>query len=211
VKPPTAPLPILPPAPRPPKVEVKQSRMVHPWLAEAPGSWYRVQTVEDGRTKTVDIGLKARDAVSYTLLIQEAGGAVRESRTEVLPIDILGEESLSVEDQSWSCEVRGTKKDDGTYARTWVLSASRHAGAVLRQELPEGRLNTQRVWEHQLRIGSRSFDCLVVEAQIEGSGRLLKTWFCPTYPLGAVRTETDRGSTVLVAAGDDWATRPPLK
>jgi hypothetical protein len=185
--------------------------MIHPWMAENQGVWYRVQTLENGSTKVTDIGLKDRDPVSYTLQIQEDGGPVRETRTEVLPVEIWGEENVQIEDRSWACEIRGTKKPGGGYDRTWVLSQSRHAGAILMQETPEGKVVAQRVWEHTLRVGSRTYDCLVVEARVEGSGRLTKTWYSPAYPLGIVRVESERGSVALVASGDGWTTRPPIR
>jgi len=185
--------------------------MIHPWQAENPGAWYRIQTVEGGRTALTDIGLKARDAVSYTLQTQDAGGAVRDARTEILPVEILGEERLQIEDRSWTCEVRGTRKADGTYQRSWILVQSRHAGAVLQEETSEGRRFPVRLWEHTLRVGNRSFDCLVIESELEGSGRRSKAWYSPAYPLGLVRVESDRGTSALVDSGDAWASRPPLK
>jgi len=85
------------------------------------------------------------------------------------------------------------------------------AGAVLRAESPESSQEAVRLWEHTVRLGDRSFDCLVVESR-QSDGRLLKSWYCPTYPLKIVRLERD-GALVeaLVECGSAWASRQPPK
>ncbi|HEX7897813.1 MAG TPA: B-box zinc finger protein [Planctomycetota bacterium] len=199
---PPKPLPPLPPKPPPPKPTI----MVHPWTSEEPGAWFRVRRGD----KVEDVGLKARDAVSYTLSTQAWSGSqaqpAAEKQVDVEPIELLGEEKLEVEGRTYLCEVRRLK--DRT---EWTLVTGRHAGAVLRATSPEGSQEAVRLWEHTIRLSDRSFDCLVIESRL-GEGRLLKSWYCPTYPLKTVRVERD-GTLLeaLVDCGYNWTSRQAPK
>jgi hypothetical protein len=213
VKPPVTPEPRKPP----PKPEApKPTRIVHPWAAEDPGVWFRVKTVQGGKETHTDFGLKSKTEQDYVLLIQAStggqAGPVQEQKTTIVPTVILGEEMLEIEGRPYPCEIRGSRGPDGSMGRSWVLIQGRHSGAVMRSENSEGRFLTDRVWEHSPRVNGRVFECLVVEGEIHGaSGRQpLKTWFCGTLPLGAVKIETGATSATLVDHGDDWKQRPPF-
>jgi hypothetical protein len=199
---PEVPLPPPPPRPERPKPTI----MVHPWSSDEPGTWYRVRRGD----LLEDIGLKDRDPVSYTINVQTwSNGQARpatQAMMEVVPIEILGEESVEIEGRTYLCQVRRQKD-----RREWTLVTGRHAGAVLRAESPEASQEAVRVWEHEVRMGDRSFDCLVVESR-HSEGRMIKSWYCPTYPLKIVRLERD-GVLVeaLVEWGSAWASRKPPK
>ncbi len=155
---------------------------------------------------TLDVGLKAKDAVSYTLATQPMGGAVEEKKVELEPIELLREEPVEIEGRAYLCEVRrvGSRLE-------WTLVTGRHSGAVLRLESPEGSREAVRVWEHTINVGDRSFDCLVVESRESGGG-LLKAWYCPSYPLRTLRLERDGALLeALVDSGYDWAARKAPK
>lgn len=218
VKPPVKPDPIKPVAVKPVvKPEApKQTRLIHPWAGEEPGTWFRVKTTQGGRDTYTDFGLKSRTDQAYVLLVQAStggkAGPVQEQRNDLVPTVILGEEMLEIEGRPYPCEIRVSRGPDGSVGRSWVLIQGRHSGAVIRNETSEGKFLTQRVWEHSPRVNGRLFECLVVEGEIEGgSGRQsLKTWFCSSLPLGAVKIETGATSVTLVDHGDDWAQRPPF-
>ena len=86
----------------------------------------------------------------------------------------------------------------------------RDTGAVLRNETSDGKFSTLRVWEHQPRVSGRSYECLVVEGEIQGAAgrQSLKTWFAHGLPLGALKIETGSTTVSLIDQGDDWAQRP---
>lgn len=204
VKPePVKPAPVKPEPPKP-------TILVHPWLGEEPGSWFRIRRGNG----VEDVGLKARDAGGYTLTTQAwSGGTAKpatEQRVELDPIEIHGEETLEIEGRPYLCEIRGVKTAGGI-RKEWSLLTGRHAGAVLRAEAAGDSVETTRVWEHTLNAGLRSFDCLVVEAR-HADGRQVKTWYSPAYPLRNLRVEVN-GTVVeaLVDSGDQWASRPAPK
>ncbi len=194
----------LPPLPKPERP--KPTIMVHPWQSDEPGVWYRVRRGD----RVEDVGLKERDAVSYTVATQawnkgqaEAGA---EKKVDVEPIELLGEEPVQVEGRSYLCQIRRVND-----RQEWTLVAGRHAGAVLKVAAPDASNEAVRVWEHTITVGNRDFDCLVVEAR-QGDGNILKTWYCPSYPLKTVRIERE-GVLLesLVGWGGSWTSRPAPK
>lgn len=196
----------------PPRPEApKPTRFVVAWGHESPGAWYRIRTMEGGKSVFTDVGLKDRDADACTLIVQKhaggKGGAVAEQREPNQTVVLLGEERLRLDDRDYLCEIREPQEGG---SRQWVLMQGRHAGAVLRSEGPDGSFIAERLWENPVRVGDRVFDCLVVEGTI--GNRRVKTWYSPAFPLNAVRLEID-GETVsqAVLAGDSWTARPAPK
>ena len=191
-KPPQKPEP--PPKPKPPGV------LLNPWATTAPGAWYRIQTVAGTKESYSDIALKARDAESYTL--ETPAG---DQKTTVAPYWVRGEESLVIDGRKWLCEIREWENPP---AKKWVLVESKNAGAVLKEESTQAKVETTRLWDHTARIGRRSFDCLVVEGTV--NGQPVKRWYCSAFPMGEVRLELGDTTSMFVDFGDDAAKRPPL-
>jgi hypothetical protein len=208
---PTPPAPAPEPAPDP----FLLGRIANPWEREPEGSWYRVRRVRNGQTIYTDIGLKSKAPASYVLLTQtrtaEGAEPPREETVELSPYLVKGEETLEVEGRRFLCEIRESRAGEAT-VRSWALVEGIHAGAVLKRVSPEGTLMARRVWEHALRIQRRTFDCLVIEAELETPQgvRPVKTWYCAAVPIRKLREETPEESMAVVDVGEDWSRRPPI-
>lgn len=211
-----------PPSPTPPASAPEPApdpfllgRIANPWEREPEGSWYRVRRVRNGQTVYTDIGLKSKTPASYVLLTQtrtaEGAEPPREEAVELSPYLVKGEETLEVEGRRFLCEIRESRAGEAT-VRSWALVEGIHSGAVLKRVSPEGTLMARRVWEHALRIQRRTFDCLVIEAELETPQgvRPVKTWYCAAVPIRKLREETPEESMAVVDLGDDWSRRPPI-
>jgi hypothetical protein len=192
---------------------VRQTRIFNPWGAEDVGSWYRTRTARGGEITSTDLGVKARTESSVLLYKQTSTngkpGPVTEVVAEPQTIYLSGETTFTFDERSYLCEVRQYSSDPAA-PKYWTLLQGRHIGAVLRAETPEGALTAVRVWEHDVRLNRRSFDSLVVEAEIEkdGAKRKIKSWYSGQYMIGPVREEREGVSTALVDWGLDWSKRP---
>jgi hypothetical protein len=186
-----------------------------PWLRDTVGIWYRMRTAIGEQESYVDCGLKTKEANRYILYQQVSrqgqAQAPQEVTLDVVPYIFRGEETLSVEGRPYLCEIREWILESGT-ARSWVLIEGRHYGAVLKTVSSAGTVTPRRLWEHTIKVRARKFDCLVVEGEAVVGGRQVptKSWYCPSYPMGALRVETPDRSISLVDTGDDWSKRPPF-
>ncbi len=181
-----------PPKPKPPGV------VNNPWTPIAPGAWYRMKIERAGKTGYADLVLKSRETGSYTL-----STATGDITTTIPPYWVKGEETLTIDGQRWICEVREWESPP---LRRWVLVESKNAGAVLKEESPRHKMTTSRLWEHTIRVGRRSLDCLVIEGDVDGAP--VKTWYSALIPAGPVKWEMGDTMTTLVEMGDDASTRP---
>jgi hypothetical protein len=192
------------------------SKSVHPWASVDPGTWFRIQTEADGKVRYTDIGVKVKDGGETVLLTQEYGdgkaGPVKEEKSAPLTAYLGGEESFTFNSRLFLTEVRqyGPEPDA---PRIWTLLQGRHYGAVLREEFKDEVRLAKQIWNHTLDIDRRSFDCLVVETEVQKDGKpvsSLKTWYTPEVPMGYLRQEQPDRVTSVVRWGMDWATRPPF-
>jgi hypothetical protein len=223
-KPPPVKPPVEPPKPEPPPPPVRrpvkreappvvrQTRIFNPWGAEEVGSWYRTRTVRGGEITYTDQGVKERAEHSVTLYRQTCTngkpGPVTEVKAEPQTVFLGGERTFTFDERPFLCELRQYSADPAA-PKYWTQLQGRHVGAVLQAETPEGTLTATRVWEHDVRLNRRSFDSLVVEAEIEkdGAKRKVKTWYSGQYLIGPVREEREGVSTALVDWGLDWSKR----
>jgi hypothetical protein len=186
-----------------------------PWLRETAGIWYRIRTTIGEQETYLDCGLKAKEASRYILVqqISRQGQpqALQEVTLDVIPYIFRGEETLSIEGRPYLCEIREWSLESGA-VRQWVLIEGRHYGAILKTVSPGGAVIPRRLWEHTIKVKARKFDCLVVEGDAEVGGKHIptKSWYCPSFPMGALRVETSDRSITLLDTGDDWSKRPPF-
>jgi hypothetical protein len=183
-----------PPRPKPPGL------VVNPWEVANPGSWYRVKSVKGGDESYTDLVLKAKDDVSYTL--STPGG---DMKTDLAPFWVKGEESITIEGKKYLCQVR---EQEIPPVKRWVLVDGKNAGAVLKEEAGGVTMIADRLWDHTVRVGGRSFDCLVVEGS--RGGARFKLWYCAQVPAGLIKLDLGDASLSLVDFGDDVAKRPPV-
>ena len=197
----------------PPKAVPIRTRTLNPWAAQEQGAWYRIRLARGGTVQYTDIGLKEKGMDYYVLTTQTSTGgqasAVNESKNAVTSVVLRGEESFKFEDQSYLCEIQAAGPEDGD-SRTWSLLSGKNAGAVLKLASSQLTMTARRVWEHTLRVKNRSFDCLVVEAQLDsgGTSRTIKSWYCAAVPMGLIQQEREGESMALIDFGDNWSKRP---
>jgi hypothetical protein len=216
VKPVTNPDPVQPVyiKPRPVvKTVILPTRTLNPWTDHVPGVWYRVKTVRGGQVTFTDTGLKEKGTDFVVLATQTCANgqtsAVTETKVASSTVFLRGEESFTLEGQTFLCEIR-TPTTEESAPKSWALLAGKNMGAVLKSVSPEGTLSAKRVWEGTWRVESNSLDCLVVEGQLQNgtATQSVKNWYCGAIPLGIIRQETPGVSMALVKMGGDWSKRP---
>jgi hypothetical protein len=195
------------------KAVILPTRTINAWADANPGVWYRMKTVRAGQATLTDTGLKEKGKDFVVLATQSfANGqasAVTETKIAASTVFLRGEESFSIDGQSYLCEIRTPGSDDAS-PRTWALLSGKNMGAVLKSVSPEGTLSTKRVWEGTWRVEGNELDCLVVEGQIQNgtATQTVKNWYCGAVPLGIVKQELGGQTLTLVRMGSDWNKRP---
>lgn len=181
------------------------TRTLNPWAEEQPGCWFRLRTTAGSRATYTDIGLKEKSASSYTLsILTSADGKVNEKKVDAPVVYLRGEQTITLDGQSYLCEAQAATPDPKA-PKTLSLLSSKYPGAVFQSEAPEAPFTATKAWEYSLVVKGRSFDCLVVEGLSDK--KPVKTYYC-AIPIQMVRLEKVGESTVLVDFGTDWAKRP---
>lgn len=199
-----------------PAPKIVPTRTLDPWADQEPGAWFRVKTTRGGQVTLTDTGLKEKTKDSFVLVTQTfsngQASAVTENKFSLPKIYLRGEETFTVEGQSYLCEIRSPGLEDEA-PKTWALLSGRSMGAVLKSVTPEGTMTTKTIWEGTWRVDGRPLDCLVVEGQLQvgSTARPIKSWYCSSVPMGLVHQEMGEDSMALISMGFDWAHRPEFK
>ena len=132
-----------------------------------------------------------------------AGKTEPEQFTWTEPEEVAVFSSLSGDAQGtkFSADVVRTKASRPSVV---VLKDGPHAGVAFPSDAVLLRLDLQTV-----RVKGREFTCSVLETSLKDPARTVRTWFSAALPLGAVKSEAEKSSTVLVDPETTGRAVPP--
>ena len=200
-----------PPKPEPPKPEPARhlARTVDPWAGHKPGAWFRVKTVEGGKEKYADWGLKERGPWYVVLASQvrlEKPEPEQHRWIEPAEARSTGELKLERPGLALDLDLVTLKGREGEVL--WVVRDGRNAGVVVKKETPGLRVQILKAEPETVTVKDRGFDCLRVETDEGGS--TVRRWLSAEIPLSALKTEREGKTELLVDFGADWTKRPPF-
>jgi hypothetical protein len=201
---PEPPKPEVKPAPPPPAPHLAFLR--DPWGAEKAGSWYRVKTTTNGEESYRDVGLREIGS-GYRVLVSQArvaGKTEPEQFTWTEPEEpiTLGAVNGEAQGTKYAADVVRTR---ASRPSQHVIKTAPHAGVPFPSDAVLTRLESQI-----LKVKERSFACTVTETEQGTPKRSTRTWISTAVPVGALKSESEGSTSVLVDFGDDWAKRPPF-
>lgn len=177
-----------------------------PWGKVRPGSWYRVKTTVHGEDSYRDVGLKELGPDYRVLVSQVHSGGRTEPELQLFvqpeKAALFGSMNMEVDGAKVALDVVTSPPPNPS---RYVFREEPHRGAVMASDGTLSHLSREN-----LRIKDQDIPCSVMTLDFKEPKRQVKTWFSTDLGIGAVRTESDGLSSVLVDLGNDWSRRPPF-